>query len=165
MKRVSSTNIVLEALQDLHAQEQIVTREAIAALTGLKEAVVDDRLKHLVGEGLVARVQRGIYVPVEQHPPARHISKTILPDGTVKIDIGDQVLTLTPREDRMLANLQAGVALHSASIEIGHQAALMSGTLNSRLNRLERMLCRVGDGLAEGKEVTAAAGQNQLELQ
>jgi len=152
-KRVSSTNVVLEALQDLHSQEQIATREAIAAFTGLKDAVVDDRLKHLVNEGLAARVQRGIYVPVEQHPPARHISKTILPDGTVKIDIGDQVLTLTPREDRMLANLFAGVTLQSAAIELGHHTALMSSTLNSRLNRLERILVRVGDEVSSGREV------------
>lgn len=145
VKRTSSTQIVLEALQDLHAQEQIVTREALSDVTGLKVAVVDDRLKSLVADGLVARVQRGIYVPVEQHPPARQISKTILPDGTVKIDIGDDVLTLTPREDRMLANLFAGVTLQSATIELGHHAALMSGTLNSRLNRLERILARASD--------------------
>jgi alcohol dehydrogenase class IV len=164
MKRVSSTNIVLEALQDLHSQEQIVTREAIAVLTGLKEGVVDDRLKHLVNEGLAARVQRGVYVPVEQHPPARHISKTILPDGTVKIDIGDQVLTLTPREDRMLANLQAGVTLQSASVELGHQTALMTGAMNSRLNRLERILCRVGDGVSVGQDVAPGADQRVLDV-
>lgn len=145
VKRTSSTQIVLEALQDLHAQEQIVTREALSDVTGLKVAVVDDRLKSLVADGLVARVQRGIYVPVEQHPAARHISKTILPDGTVKIDIGEDVLTLTPREDRMLAALQAGVMMQASAIEVGHQAALQSGELNIRLNRLERVLLRLAE--------------------
>ncbi|MFI8608520.1 hypothetical protein ACIGFL_09365 [Pseudomonas sp. NPDC077649] len=164
MTKRSSTQIVLEALQDLHAQEQIVTREALAEVTGLKVAVVDDRLKALVADGDVARVQRGIYVPVDQHPPARHISKTILPDGTVKIDIGDQVLTLTPREDRMLANLFAGVTLQSAQIELGHHAALLSGTLSTRLNRLERILARVGDEVAAGSDVVASPGQSALKL-
>jgi hypothetical protein len=36
---------VLQAVQDLHAQEQIVTRETLAEFTGLKLAIVDDRLK------------------------------------------------------------------------------------------------------------------------
>lgn len=151
MTKRSSTQVVLEALQDLHRLEQIVTREAVAGLTGLKPAVVDDRLKALVDEGLAARIQRGIYVPVEQHPPARHISKTLLPDGTVKIDIGDQVLTLTPREDRMLANLFAGVTLQTSAIELGHNAALMAATLSARMNKLERILMRVGDGISEGE--------------
>lgn len=139
----SSTQIVLEAVQDLHAQEQIVTRETLHVLTGMKLSVIDDRVGALIDDGLVVRVQRGVYVPAETHPPARVISKMLLPDGTVKIDIGDQVLTLTPKEDRMLAQLMAGVAMQTAAIEVGHQAALQGGELNGRLNRLERILSRM----------------------
>lgn len=142
----SSTQVVLQAVQDLHAQEQIVTRETLVEVTGLKLAIVDDRLAALVDDMLIRRVQRGVYVPAEQHPPARVISKVLLPDGTVKIDIGDQVLTLTPREDRMLAALQAGVMMQTASIELGHQAAQANGDLNARMNRLERLLVRMGEG-------------------
>lgn len=142
----SSTQVVLHAVQDLHAQEQIVTRETLAEVTGLKLSIVDDRLSALVDDMMVMRVQRGVYVPAEQYPPARVISKMLLPDGTVKIDIGDQVLTLTPREDRMLAALQAGVMLQAATIETGHQAALANGELNTRMNRLERLLTRVVEG-------------------
>ena len=142
----SSTQILLEAVQDLHAQEQVVTRETLNALTGLKLSIIDDRLGALVDDGLVVRVQRGVYVPAETHPPARVISKMLLPDGTVKIDIGDQVLTLTPKEDRMLAQLMAGVVMQTAAIEVGHQAALHNGDLSGRLSRLERMLLRVVEG-------------------
>lgn len=81
------------------------------------------------------------------------ISKTVLPDGTVKIDIGDQVLTLTPRENRMLAALQAGVVMQTAAINVGHQSALMAGDMNGRLNRLERILGRLaGTGLGQAKQ-------------
>lgn len=139
----SSTQIILEAVQDLHAQEQVVTRETLNALTGLKLSIIDDRLGALVDDGLVVRVQRGVYVPAETHPPARVISKMLLPDGTVKIDIGDQVLTLTPKEDRMLAQLMAGVVMQTAAIEVGHQSAMMAGELNGRLNRLERIICKL----------------------
>jgi hypothetical protein len=141
----SSTLIVLQAVQDLHAQEQIVTRETLVEVTGLKLVIVDDRLAALVDDMLIRRVQRGVYVPAEQHPPARVISKMLLPDGTVKIDIGDQVLTLTPREDRMLAALQAGVMMQVSTIEIGHQAALANGEMNTRMNKLERLLVRMAE--------------------
>ncbi|WP_167141315.1 hypothetical protein [Pseudomonas sp. OTU750018] len=141
----SSTQIILEAVQDLHAQEQVVTRETLNALTGLKLSIIDDRLGALVDDGLVVRVQRGVYVPAETHPPARVISKMLLPDGTVKIDIGDQVLTLTPKEDRMLAQLMAGVVMQTAAIEVGHQSGLQGGELSRRLNRLERIFTRLTD--------------------
>lgn len=101
----STLILVLEAVQDLHAKEQIVTRAALAELTGLKLTTIDDRLDVLVGEGDIIRVERGVFVPAVKHPPARPMSKTLIPDGSVKIEIGDDILTLTPREDRMLANL------------------------------------------------------------
>ncbi|WP_405118766.1 hypothetical protein [Pseudomonas leptonychotis] len=138
----SSTQIVLEAVQDLHTQEQVVTRETLAALTGLKLSVIDDRVGALIDDEQVVRVQRGVYVPAETHPPARVISKTLLPDGTSKIDIGDQVLTLTPKEDRMLAQLLAGVAMQTAAIEVGRQAGLQTGELSGRLNKIERDFLR-----------------------
>lgn len=101
----STLMLVLEAVQDLHAQEQIVTRAALSELTGLKLTTIDDRLDVLVGEGDIIRVERGVFVPAVKHPPARPMSKTVIPDGSVKLEIGDDILTLTPREDRMLANL------------------------------------------------------------
>lgn len=116
--KFSSTQRVFDAVCDLHAQEQIATRETVAELTGLKLTVVDDRLRALVDNEKLKRVLRGVYVPMEVHPPARPMSKTILPNGFVKVEIGDELLTLTPREDRTLAQLMAGslvVATHIAS--------------------------------------------------
>lgn len=145
--KISSTQIVLDAIRDLHQQEQVVTRETLHAFTDLKLAIIDDRVGVLIEEGLVLRVQRGVFVPAEVHPPARVMSKTVLPDGTVTIDIGDQVLILTPKEDRMLAALQAGVVMQAASIEIGRQAATVSGEMQQRLNRVERGMAKaLGDG-------------------
>lgn len=137
-----SSAVVFEAVTDLHNLEQIVTRETLHSYTGLKLSVIDDRLKMLVEQEKIVRVQRGVFVPAMRHPPARVVSKTLLPDGTVKIDIGDQVLTLTPREDRMLAQLFAGVAVQSASVELGHHSAIQSGEMNRRLNQVERILSK-----------------------
>lgn len=139
-KRGASKAAILEAIQDLHSREQIVTRETLAELTGLKLTVVDDRLGVLVDDGAILRVQRGVFVPAPQHPQARPMSKTVMPDGMVKIEIGDDVLTLTPREDRMLANLQAGAAVQFSAIELGHNTALLAADLSGRLRKVERLM-------------------------
>ncbi|MES2247602.1 MAG: hypothetical protein V4645_09990 [Pseudomonadota bacterium] len=136
--RKSTTALVLEAVQDLHAQEQIVTRETLAELTGLKLTVIDDRLGTLADDGAILRVQRGVYVPAPRHPPARPMSKTVMPDGMVKIEIGDEVLSLTPREDRALANLMAGAAAQAAAIETGRNTAILAAELAEQVKQLRR---------------------------
>lgn len=107
---IPSTERVFQAVQELRAHEQIATRETVAALSGLKLSIVDDRLSTLVDDGRLKRLIRGVYELVEVYPPMRAISKTVLPNGYVKYDIGDDVITLTPKEDRVLASLQRGTA-------------------------------------------------------
>lgn len=141
--KISTTALVLEAVQDLHAQEQIVTRETLAELTGLKLTVIDDRLGVLTDDGALLRVQRGVYVPAQRHPPARAMSKTIMPDGVVKIEIGDYLMELTPREDRMLASLMAGAATQLAAIETGRRLTQFAGELGARLRKLEGLVDEV----------------------
>ena len=131
---------ILDAVQDLHNQEQMVTREALRELTGLKLTIIDDRLATLVDDGELIRKSRGVFVPAVQHPPARPISKSILPDGLVKIEIGDEVLTLTPREDRTLASLQAGTAVEFAAIETGHEMSAMVAAMRQQMTRMQARL-------------------------
>lgn len=50
------------------------------------------------------------------------MSKTLMPDGMVKLEIGDDVFMLAPHEDRMLAGPVAGAAAQFASIELRQQA-------------------------------------------
>lgn len=138
MSDSNSTELVLQAVQDIHSQEQTVTRETLASLTGLSLTVIDDRIATLVDAGKVLRVQRGVFMPANQHPPARPISKTILSDGTVKVEIGDEVLTLTPREDRVLGELSAGAAHQFTSIEHNAQLAYMAQELSLKYKELRR---------------------------
>ncbi|MGK7052218.1 hypothetical protein N1Z41_00035900 [Pseudomonas aeruginosa] len=62
----SSTQVVLDAVRELHSQQQIVTRQTLVELTGLKPGVVDDRLSVLVDDLLVLRVERGVFIPAPQ---------------------------------------------------------------------------------------------------
>lgn len=131
---------IIDAVEDLHNLEQMVTREALQAVTGLSLTIIDDRLGVLVDDGLIIRKSRGVFVPAVLHPPARLISKTEIPGGLVKIEIGDMVLTLTPREDRMLSKLQAGVAIEYAAVELGQEITGLVASMRNRIGRLESRL-------------------------
>ena len=127
-----STQRALDAVRDLHAAGQIATREAVSELTGDRLSVVDDRLRVLADDKFIRRLARGAYMPMEQHPPPRVISKTLLPDGTVKYEIGDEVLTLTPAEDRALSSLSAGAATQAAAIQTGMATAELVDDLRAK---------------------------------
>lgn len=138
MRERSTAANVFEAVKDLHAQEQIVTRETLAEATGLKLAIVDDRLSYLADNGKIRRVQRGVYVPVEQYAPARLITRTLLPDGGTVLEIGDDVIHLSPRESRMIGELMAGSGQQYAAIQLGEQSHVIASELAAKVRQLER---------------------------
>ena len=143
----SNAETILEAIEDLHNQEQIVTRETLSQLTGLKLSIVDDRLSYLVDSGQIIRVQRGVFIPTPKHRVARLMSKMVLPDGTVKIEIGDDdILTLTPREARNLGNLMVAEAMQYANIEMGHNMAILQSEISSQMRKLNRKVTDLMDG-------------------
>ncbi len=122
----SNAETILEAIEDLHNQEQIVTRETLSQLTGFKLSIVDDRLSYLVDSSPDYPCTAWCIHSSPQHCPSRIMSKMVLPDGTVKIEIGDdQILTLTPREARNLGNLMVAEAMQYANIEMGHHMAIL----------------------------------------
>ena len=43
-------NIIWDAITDLHAQEQVITREVLRDVTGLKMMLIDDHLKKFIDE-------------------------------------------------------------------------------------------------------------------
>lgn len=139
-KPVTSTDRIYDAVRELRSLEQIATRETVAELTGLKLSVVDDRLRALVDDGRLKRLLRGIYELVEAYPASRAISKTIVGNGYVKIEIGDQLLTLTPSEDRDLAMLQAGAAGQAVLINSTNQHLYLATELAAKVEKLEREL-------------------------
>ena len=139
-KPVTSTDRIYDAVRQLRSLEQIATRETVAELTGLKLSVVDDRLRALVDDGKLKRLLRGIYELVEAYPASRAISKTIVGNGYVKIEIGDQLLTLTPSEDRDLAMLQAGAAGQAILINSTTQHLYLATELAAKVEKLEREL-------------------------
>lgn len=139
--QITNKQRVLDAVIDLHNQEQIVTRETLSDILDLKQTIIDDNLSSLVNDGLIHRVQRGVYVPVIEHKPARIISKIVLPCGTTVIDIGDTiVLTLTPKEARIVGSLMMCEAMQYSNIEIGHHAALTTAKMDLEMKEMRKQL-------------------------
>ena len=147
----STAEIVLESIQDLHAREQIVTREVLAEMTGLKLTTIDDRLGYLLDNGRIRRVQRGVFVPMEQHKPARPISRTLCPDGTTVLEIGEAVMILTPRESRMLGEVMTGAAQQFVAIEIGHEGARLNAVLSAQVSDVRRELRQLQECPPDGR--------------
>lgn len=145
MSNKNSTDAIFDAVVDLHNNEQIVTRTTLAAILDMKIGIIDDRLSYLVDIEKIMRVERGVYVPVIQHPVSRIMSKMVLPDGTVKIEIGDEVLTLTPKEARTLGNLVVAEAMQYSNIELGHNMAMIQSSLTGQVRCLARNVEKLMD--------------------
>lgn len=139
-KPIASKERIFDAVRELRSLEQIATRETVAELTGLKLSVVDDNLRTLVDDGRLKRLLRGVYEMVEEYPQTRAISKTVLPTGYVKYDIGDEVITLTPNEDRVLAQLGIGAAGQAVMINSTNQHLYLATELAAKVEKLEREL-------------------------
>lgn len=100
--------IVLQCIIDLCEHNQAASRIRIVELTGLKMSTVDEQIDRLKTDGLIRALYAGVYEPIDQTED-RFVSTTSLPRGQMKLEVGDTVLTLTPRESFALAKQFAGV--------------------------------------------------------
>lgn len=117
-RAITPTIRVLESIRYLHhiKQRAVSTQEIEACSDELSLSQVQDSLKRLLEAGQIARPGRGIYEPVAKHPEPRAISQTLHPDGTCKIEIGDEVIALTPMEHRTLVRMLGGVMAEAAQM-------------------------------------------------
>lgn len=134
----ANSRLIWDTIVDLNDQEQTITREVLQDLTGLKLTTIDSQIKDLIEHGKLARVVPGVYRLVQIFAPTRAMSKTVMPDGMVKLEIGNDVITLTPREDRALAGLQAGVMGQYAAIEAGRQSTILATQLAEELRKMHQ---------------------------
>lgn len=138
--KISSTAAVYAAVCEIHANEMPVNRETVAELTNLPLTTVDDRIKYLHDEGSIRRTVRSHYVPADTFPVARAITKTTLPNGMVKLEIGNHVLDLTPTEARRLANDFAGEREnHDVTITV-RNAIILNAEMAQKLEHQARQI-------------------------
>lgn len=145
----SNAQLVWDACVDLANREKAINRKALAELTGLKPAIVDDHVERFVTHGRLIRKGYGILEIVEQFPEARTISKTVHPSGLVKLEIGDSVLDLTPKESRTMAML-FGPEMHVVQdIESGNYALARMAELAQQVRELQRQVTALRGGLSD----------------
>ncbi len=144
---VPSTQKVSDAVRELYELGQTVTRHTVAELTGLKMSVVDDRLRALVDDGKLRRLVRGVYKPVEQYPEPRPMFFGLMTDGFVKLEVGDDVLTLTPAEARRIARAMGGFAEDARVLESTQRHLFLAQEVASELAQQRNTLNRLVAGL------------------
>lgn len=135
--------VVLNAVKELYSLEQVATRTTVTELTGLKQSLVDDCIKYLCDEMMIRRVERGCYVPVIRYPAPRQIWQAVLPDGTVKLEIGDDVLTLTPVEARTLGMQMSGFMMVAGNIAMQQQFNIVANEQHNDIKALKREVAKL----------------------
>ncbi len=149
-----SRAIVLACVKRLcdKSEQRVANYCDIVAESGISPHVVKDRCKELVESREIERVSRGVYGAVKVFKPPRPISKTVLADGEVVLEIGDDVVHLTPQEERLLRGMfgSAPVEIHqpppqvqaaqlvelSPVMDIGEIACLFRVSRRFALNRI-----------------------------
>lgn len=129
----SNDEIIMAAAKEMNAANLMITRDTLSRYTGLKLTIVDDRVKFLVDNGALNRVQRGVFEVAHQFGPSRIIFHAILPDGCHKLEIGDLVVDLNPDEARKVGHMLAGEA-------ISYKLDSVYGDSVQRHNDLTRMV-------------------------
>jgi len=142
-KRRMTGQLIMDAIMDLHNSEQVITRELLVEVTGLKMTVVDDHVGRMVEEEKIRRVKAGVFIPLGAHRPARPITRTILPDGTSVLEVGDKVDILSPREARMLGEIFGGAGMQYASIQLSHEVGVANGHNDVLLKEARRRIAEL----------------------
>jgi DNA-binding MarR family transcriptional regulator len=105
---------IQDAMRDLRDRGRVCTRQVLSEMLGLKLSIVDDHIKRMKDAGDVRMVVNGVFELVEKTPPDRAVSATYLPDGRVKVEVGDDLLNLSLREAQALGMAVGGVFLQFA---------------------------------------------------
>lgn len=132
-KRVSLTAArVLHVISEIHESGRAASRQTIAVLLETSVGKVDEHIKKLLEAGAIRRIMPGVFEPVAQMPVARAVSVTRMQGGWVKIEVGDDILTMTVEEERMLAMSVKGAAEQYHAVVTGRDLADQIADLRHR---------------------------------
>ncbi len=142
--RTTVKDRVYQAIVDLHNANRAASRQALAQVTGLKFSQIDDQVKILKDDRQIRPVVNGTFEPVHQFPPNRAMSKTVLADGSVKIELGEQCLEMTPSEARVVGQSLQGEAMELAAIRGERQVYDIVAGLREELRVAHKRLHDLG---------------------
>jgi len=136
--RFANGHLIWQTILELRDTGRRINRRALADLTSLKPGVVDDHVERWIEKDQLRRAGNGELEVIEQFPATRPISKTSLPSGLVKLEVGSDYLELTPAETRILARDLAGHTQELAQIDAANKALIRSSELERELKEARR---------------------------
>lgn len=134
----STAQRIWDAINDLYNQEQVVTRETLAEVTGMKMSIIDDHVGRMVDNEQLRRVRAGVFVPIPKCAPPRPVTGTMTPDGFLILELGELVWVLQQKEARMVGALTAGQFVQFSNIQSGHEAGVLAAEIYGKLKKEER---------------------------
>ncbi|MDR3158603.1 MAG: hypothetical protein LBU11_06260 [Zoogloeaceae bacterium] len=129
---MSHNDQVFEAILSLRDKGQMATRDAVITAARMRPTLVDGCLRRLREDGRIVSPVRGVFVPVAQHREAQPVSLTVLPDGMAKLEIGDALIELTPRERQLLGDVIAPSSLQYSAISLAEEIREQQSALRLR---------------------------------
>ena len=136
--RFANGHLIWDTIIELRNTGRRINRRALADLTGLKPGIVDDHVERWIEKDQLRRAGNGELEVIEQFPATRPISKTSLPSGLVKLEVGSDYMELTPAETRILARDLAGHTQELAQIDAANKALIRSSELERELKEARR---------------------------
>lgn len=115
--RDNTNERIKAAMRDLRDRGRVCTRQVLSELLGLKLQIIDDHIKRMKDTGVVRGVVNGVFELAEENYSDRPVSATYLTDGRVKIEVGDDMLTVSMRECQRLNMATGGVFLQFVAIK------------------------------------------------
>lgn len=133
----TTRQVICDAIQDLVQQHQVVTRQTLCDVTGLKLTLIDDHVSRMHDDGELRRLRPGVFAPIAPMPEPRAVSVTDHPDGTTLVEVGDFILRLWPHERRALGTRLAGDALQLSNMQAGHDVNFLVNEVWRELKKLK----------------------------
>ena len=136
--RFANGHLIWDTILELRNSERRINRRALADITGLKPGIVDDHVERWIEKDQLRRAGSGELEVIEHFPATRPISKTTLPNGIVKLEIGSDLVELTPAEARTLARDLAGHAQELAQVDAANRSMIFAHELARELKDARR---------------------------
>lgn len=94
---------VEQVITEIHNAGRIPTREVIADALSVPVGKIDEHVKNLLKDGHIRRVSAGVYEPVFRLRPDRPVSVKRFLSGMVEVTVGNEQMSWTPTEERLVA--------------------------------------------------------------
>lgn len=134
---------IWSAIQELAALGKAFTRKRLKELTELQFHIIDDHVDKFIEDGLIQRIGNGIFEMVQQYDPTRATTVTILEDGCVILECGDQVMKLNPTEARRIAKQMQGLAQEAVYIGALNDIAELMAAVDGRSRQSSQLVSQL----------------------